>query len=191
MEWIKIFSLELGRCYIEQNLEFNDKEMEECFEEDKTILEGVLMSLLSEQLDIIKTEKYLESLYTKEIWVYGSLRKGEYNNYLLKNSKYIGKGIVKGFKMYSLGSYPFVYQTNNKDDTIVVEGYKIDIEIYDLIEKMEKSSGYTKVDVAILINGVETLGKIYKIDDPIRYYDKVVSGDWVAEKETRYLNANR
>ena len=187
MEWMKVFSLELGMCYVEQNLDLNDEEMEKYFEEDKTILEGVLLSLLSEQLDIIKTKEYLESLYTKEIWVYGSLRKGEFNNYLLKNSEYIGKGIVEGFKMYSLGSYPFVYQTNNKDDTIVVEGYKTDIETYNLIERMERLAGYTKVDVVISAD-TEIIGEIYKIDNLIRYYDKVVSGDWVAEKETRYLN---
>ena len=180
MEWIKVFSLELGLCYTEQNLELNNEEMEECFNEDQTILEGVLMSLLSEQ-------PKLDPFYTKEIYVYGSLRKGEYNNYLLKDSEYIGKGIVKGFKMYSLGSYPFVHQTNNKDDIIVVEGYKVDIETYNSINKMERLAGYTKVNV-IISTDMEIIGEIYKIDNPIRYYDKVVSGDWVAERETRYIN---
>ena len=89
--------------------------------------------------------------------------------------------------MYSLGSYPFVYQTNNKDDTIVVEGYKTDIETYNLIDRMERLAGYTKVNVVISTD-TEVFGEIYKIDNLIRYYDKVVSGDWVAEKETRYLN---
>lgn len=46
MDWYKIFSKELSICYFVQNENLTEKEMEECYEEDKTIIEGILMSLL-------------------------------------------------------------------------------------------------------------------------------------------------
>lgn len=48
MDWYKIFSKELSLCYFMQNQDLKDIEMEECYEEDKTILEGILMVLLME-----------------------------------------------------------------------------------------------------------------------------------------------
>ena len=185
MNWMKVFSTELGLCYAEQNLELNDNEMEEAFLEDSTILEGELMALLSQ---IYIDDKFNSD---KEIFVYGSLRKEEYNNYLLQDSEYLGKGIVKGFKMYSLGSYPFVYQTGNPEDIIIVEGYKVDSQTYQTINNMERLSGYTKTDVLIEFNGKEINGEIFKIENMIRYYNEIESGDWVEEKTRRYLYASR
>lgn len=48
VNWYKIFSKELSLCYFMQNENLTDSEMSECYEEDKTIIEGILMGLLME-----------------------------------------------------------------------------------------------------------------------------------------------
>lgn len=40
------------------------------------------------------------------VFVYGSLKKGFHNHSLLENSKMVGKSVIKGFRMVSLGGYP-------------------------------------------------------------------------------------
>ena len=46
MEWYNVFSKELSLSYFMQNEDLGDEELEECWNEDKTIVEGILMSLL-------------------------------------------------------------------------------------------------------------------------------------------------
>ena len=45
-DWYKIFAMELGICYFAQNENLDDDELGEAFEEDETILEGILMEML-------------------------------------------------------------------------------------------------------------------------------------------------
>lgn len=123
------------------------------------------------------------------MWFYGSLRKTEYNNYLLGDSEYLGRGIIRGYKMYSLGDYPFVVPTGNPDDKIFVEGYEVDEEIADSIDSVEISVGYYKanVDIRIEFGGVIG-GYIYAMKILHRNCGEVKSGDWVKSKSERYLS---
>lgn len=123
----------------------------------------------------------------KIIWVYGSLRKEEYNNYLLKGCEYLGRGIVRGYKMFSFGNYPFVVPTGNDDDKIFVEGYEVDERINRRIEMIELCAGYYKaeVDVKIEYGGIIE-GNIYAMEVIYRNYGEVPNGDWVKSKKERY-----
>lgn len=122
------------------------------------------------------------------IWVYGSLRYGEYNYYLIKSFRKFGLGIVRGFKMYSFGSYPFVVQTGNPKDIIVVEGYEVDKENANDINSMEFCAGYSLASVEIEVEeGGVTDGNIYKMDAVYRNCGEVEGGDWVKNKPKRYL----
>jgi len=77
---------------------------------------------------------------------YGSLRKGMYNNVMLGDSVHMGTETLKGFKMWSYGSYPQAQRE---------EGYKIVVDLYEItkpniiadIHGMEKGAGYDVVYV--------------------------------------------
>lgn len=59
------------------------------------------------------------------IAVYGTLRKGLNNDYLLKNAEYIGKyETLPEYKMVDLGQYPGLL--NNGTTSITMEVYEID-----------------------------------------------------------------
>lgn len=122
------------------------------------------------------------------IWVYGSLRKTEFNNSILEDSEYLGRGIVRGYKMFSLGSYPFVAYTGNENDKIIVEGYEVNYRVGSLIIGMELGSGYhvASVDVEIEFGSVIG-GKIFAMEIIHRNCGEIPSGDWVNSKEERYI----
>lgn len=46
MDNYTLFSKELSICYFLQNEEMNEKEMNEAFEEDETIIQGILMGMI-------------------------------------------------------------------------------------------------------------------------------------------------
>jgi gamma-glutamylcyclotransferase (GGCT)/AIG2-like uncharacterized protein YtfP len=58
--------------------------------------------------------------------VYGTLKSGFTNNILLGGSTYIGTDTLEGYKMYDLGFFPGVLESDNPEDTIEVELWDID-----------------------------------------------------------------
>lgn len=123
------------------------------------------------------------------MWVYGSLRREEFNNYILKGSEYLGRGIVRGYKMYSLGSYPFVVSTGNPNDKIFVEGFEVDRNLANSVANLEYSAGYhiDNVDIEIELGSVIE-GKIFAMEIIHRNCGEIKSGDWTKSKSERYLS---
>ena len=96
-------------------------------------------------------EWYLKS--RKVIIVYGSLRKGGFNYRPWLESKgamFLGKGKIKGFSLYDLGSFPAVIKG---DGEVVGELYEVSEEMFDKIDWMEKSAGYKKQEITV--NGIK------------------------------------
>jgi gamma-glutamylcyclotransferase (GGCT)/AIG2-like uncharacterized protein YtfP len=74
-----------------------------------------------------------------KVFVYGTLKKGFYNDYVLEGSKFLGKVKLKvPFKMYDLGQFPaLVLATNEKQNTIEGEVYEIDKETLKSLDALE------------------------------------------------------
>ena len=52
----------------------------------------------------------------KKVFVYGTLMRGNSNNsFYLKDSAFVGKGIIQGYALYDLGSYPGIIPTENEE----------------------------------------------------------------------------
>lgn len=116
------------------------------------------------------------------ILAYGSLRPGNYNH------DRFGHGVlkvkktnvtIKGYKMYDLGSYPCITNTENEEDSIICDILSTnDKNIVFAIDAMEIGAGYTSEPV--LINDINC--KLYtmppenftKYNTPIH----VESGNW-------------
>jgi len=118
-------------------------------------------------------------------FIYGSLRKRCYNHSLIKDKAvFKGKAKLLGFALYSLGSYPAVFPTNDKNDVLFGELYQIeDDEIRKRLHGMEIMAGYKLVTEKCFVNGdrKETQDiSIYVYKNPsIALNQRVDSGDWM------------
>lgn len=115
-----------------------------------------------------------------KMFVYGSLRKDMYNSVIFNeekgDSEYIGDGLLDGYELYSLGSYPAIYEG---DGSVVVELYEVhNQEVFDSIDWMEKGAGYKRKEVTIKVNGNDETGYVY-VYSRVPSGSKVEDGDWV------------
>ena len=115
-----------------------------------------------------------------KVAVYGSLRKGMHNHYLLGNSKFLGKAKGSGLVMYSMGGFPAVVPSGNDHETIVVELYEVSPQVLEILDRLE---GYPewynrKVHTFITEEGTKEEAQIYFMS---RFIDRPVvpGGDWV------------
>lgn len=108
-----------------------------------------------------------------DILVYGSLRKGEYNNPYF-NMEYVKTFELPGFKMYSLGYYPGIKESNKKTDKIVVDHFRVTPESFRRITNMELSAGYSLKKVNV--NNKDYW--IYIYNGYVNEEDRVKDGDW-------------
>lgn len=108
---------------------------------------------------------------------YGSLRKGMENHYAYENDlKYLFTTKLPGFKMYSLGEYPYVVRTEDPRDSIIVELFRITSKDTEQnIYKMEIDAGYIFSEVII---GSIKFG-IYVFETAGSLDPEVVHGDWI------------
>lgn len=117
-----------------------------------------------------------------KIGVYGSLRKDCYNYTVMEddNVKYLGDDIIKGFALYSLGSYPAIIPDDST--SVVVEVYDVPEDTYSIITSMELGAGYEiqKVETKYGIVDVYVFKNEYGYINESR--PKIKHGDWV-----RYL----
>ena len=105
-----------------------------------------------------------------KIAVYGSLRRGQYNN-MKSMGKKLSTEKIKGFEMYSLGPYPCVTKGN---DEIIVEVYDVPLNVYEQINAMEIGAGYTKRYIQTTQG--ESVIWIFK-NKPV-HGKKLETGDW-------------
>jgi gamma-glutamylcyclotransferase (GGCT)/AIG2-like uncharacterized protein YtfP len=115
---------------------------------------------------------------TNLVAVYGSLRKGLHNHKSLGDSELIGEGVVKGFGMYSLGSYPALSRHGEKTP-VVVEVYEVNPVTMSRLDNLEGfPEYYTRKLCPVSINGESIPAWVYYMDRPLED-EFVKSGDWV------------
>ena len=123
-----------------------------------------------------KEEKYL-------IGVYGSLKRGYFNDAYLVGSEYIGEIVTEPlYELVDFGPYPAVLAGGTTG--IHCEVYKVDKRTLLSIARMEMSAGY---DVTIIDT---KYGKaclcVYTHSDCVGY-ERVASGRWVQQEDMSLL----
>lgn len=115
--------------------------------------------------------------------VYGTLRKGQPNHFLLKNAAYIETIKIPKLKMHDFGAFPFC---TNKDtteqDTITAEIYHVDKQTLAALDRLEgHPSFYTRELVNCTNKNGERIAFIYLInkDNSIKNTNRILSGDWL------------
>ena len=103
--------------------------------------------------------------------VYGTLRKGEHNEYYLGNARYIKTIRLKGFCLYSYCGIP-VASESKLNDEITVELYEIDSRTFKQVKRLEH--GYNQKIIE-----VEDYSAMIWLMKPYNgFFNKIESGDW-------------
>ena len=110
--------------------------------------------------------------------VYGSLREGFHNHYLLEGSKHIAKGILRDFKMFSLGSFPAIIPSDSGE--ITVEVYEVSPNILARLDHLEGyPQFYNRMEVPVAHgDGEYTEAWVYFVTRTPTGLAEVPSGDW-------------
>ena len=111
-----------------------------------------------------------------KVFVYGTLKKGKPNNYLLQSSELLGESIVKGQLYYygMEGSFPVAVL--EEDGEIKGEVWLVDDKTLTNLDLLE---GYPDWYSKSKINTEHGEAYIYhQYNNDKRFFHKVVNGDW-------------
>jgi len=118
----------------------------------------------------------------KNMFVYGSLKKGFFNHFLIEDNprnKLIRKASISGYKLYLLWSHPGI-KPSIKEDKIFVELYNLTDEVFSKIDKMEQQAGYTPVEAE---DDEGNKGIVYVYDREVGEENIISFGKWTKEDE--------
>lgn len=73
----------------------------------------------------------------EKVLVYGSLRMGEGNNYLLEGSDFMGEIKFTGFTLHNLGYYPAIVENEENGQEIVGEVWEITNDTFNRLDRLE------------------------------------------------------
>lgn len=95
------------------------------------------------------------------LFVYGTLKKGYWNNQLLKDSKFVGDSVTKNkYALYTSG-IPFL---SDIEEVSKVHGELYEIDSFTL-ERCDRLEGhptfYTRKEIPIIVNNAEVLAWCY------------------------------
>lgn len=91
-----------------------------------------------------------------KIAVYGTLKRGHYNNRFIGTSEFIGEGITKDkYQMTSNGHFP--YLSKNGDYNIKVEVFEVNEDDLKNIDRLEGHPTFYKREVVDIIIGEDIL----------------------------------
>lgn len=100
------------------------------------------------------------------IFVYGTLRSGFHNNYLLDGAKLIGKGKTKTKMAMFLSGIPYVNRSQEKYQ-IVGEVYEVDDSTLKRLDRLEEHPDWYKrePEPILMENGEEITAELYLNDN--------------------------
>ena len=95
----------------------------------------------------------------RQVFVYGTLMKGETNHRYLENSTYLGTTLIEGYEMYDVGWYPAIIAG---DGLVVGEVYQVPKSDMPAIDRLEGEGHlYAKKCQRVILNGKPTFAFVY------------------------------
>ena len=96
----------------------------------------------------------------KRLFVYGSLKIGFYNNYLLSNSILENRKVMlPAFAMYLIGNYPGIIE--NTKYNVYGESYFVNKKILVELDKLENAYNFFRKELYVKINSVYDKAWVY------------------------------
>jgi gamma-glutamylcyclotransferase (GGCT)/AIG2-like uncharacterized protein YtfP len=131
---------------------------------------------------------------TKQILVYGSLRKGQGANYMLRGCEFVEEVRLPGYDLFNLVWYPGIKQNVDNKEGVVGEVYRLPDDDKHTLAGLDLYEGYVEFDPPsslflreeVLVNGEPTFVYTYNGKN---VGDKIPSGDWVEYHKVEHLDA--
>lgn len=107
------------------------------------------------------------------VFVYGTLMKGRYNHdRYLRGQKYLGRAVLHGYAMYSLGSYPGIVP--EEGEKVLGEVYEVDEKTLRRLDRLEDNGRlYTRRTAEVWIDGGLVSAEVYVFNGRVREKDKI------------------
>lgn len=118
-----------------------------------------------------------------QIFVYGTLLDGEYNNrrYLQNNnSRLLGKTIINEFEMYSLGMYPTIVKSELDITVIYGEVWEVTDNILSVLDRLESyPQQYNRMEVQTKYGFSWVYFQSYEQVRKRDFAEHISSGSWI------------
>lgn len=116
------------------------------------------------------------------VFVYGSLMKSYWNNHYLRDSQFIGKGLLDGYEMYEVSSFPGIIA--KAGETVLGEVYSVDSKTLKRLDMLEaEGSMYVRKEEEIKTGENIINAYIYVWNREIKSgYKKVEKMPWRARE---------
>lgn len=145
----------------------------------------------------------------RRIFVYGSLRRGEFNHDRFKGfgDTLIATGTVAGALLKNLGPYPAIIASSNDLDRVVGEVYEIPDDLAEVIDRFERDAGFEARPVTVVASTslgtgpstslgtgdesgevptrIEAEAYFFAHPDRLDRYETVEGGDWAKHDHLR------
>lgn len=113
------------------------------------------------------------------VFVYGTLKRGNFLSRYLESAEYIGeaRSVGKSFRMFCNGHYPYVTSCK-RGYRISGELYNVDSATLEFLDRVEK--GYDRRAESFLCNGETVEAQLYVADyaDDLLSLQEVTRGNW-------------
>lgn len=76
------------------------------------------------------------------IFVYGTLKRGFYNHYLIENEKFLGEHCVYGYTLYEVPGFAYPFMVKSDGGFVKGEVWEVAMDVFEIIRRMEESAGY-------------------------------------------------
>ena len=126
-----------------------------------------------------------------KLFVYGTLRKGEENAFLLKNATCLLESCWTNGQLYDTGEgYPAMVPSNNH--RTIGELYEVSneqLKLLDELEEYEEGSStnlYNRVNLEINSINESVFANVYIANQPFLLQNSVENGDWILYKKKIY-----
>ena len=106
------------------------------------------------------------------IFVYGTLKEGYHNHYLLENAEFICEAITKEkYPMVNIeGDFPYLLNKQGQGHNIQGEVYRIDDAILVMLDVLEGyPEHYTRESIEVLSKGITLKALVYFLNEELDY----------------------
>ena len=126
-----------------------------------------------------------------KVFVYGTLKRGFSANSMLQGARYLGEGVIEGYDMYDLGSFPAIIEGEGKVRGEVYEVDKGTLNLLDFYEGVPNLYVRKKVKVKMENGKIEdAYAYIFRNKRYLKRYPKAEKiGDVYEWRKGRFVNA--